>query len=162
MTLSRRGFLRGRLQADRGEDIRPPWAIGASTFELACTRCGACVEACPQTILKPGDGGFPRVDFKTAGCSFCGDCVAACEPQVLRRPDGGPPWSLRVSVSPACLPQHGVECRVCGEICEANAIRFRPRLGGVPIPEVLADPCTGCGACVAPCPAGAIAMESVQ
>lgn len=161
MTLSRRGFLRGQLQAAR-TDTRPPWAISAPAFEQACTRCNACIEACPQSILAPGDGGFPRVDFSVAGCSFCGDCATACEPQVLRPADGGPPWTLHVVIRDACLPRQGIDCRVCGEACEADAIRFRPRLGGAPIPEVLTDACTGCGGCVAPCPARAITMENLQ
>lgn len=161
MTVSRRGFLRGQLHPAR-IDTRPPWAVDDLALEHGCTRCGACIEACPQSILKPGDGGFPRVDFSVAGCSFCGDCATACEPQVLRRLDGNPPWALRVAVSAACLPQQGVECRVCGEACEADAIRFRPRLGGTPIPEVLTEACTGCGGCVAPCPVGAISMEKLQ
>lgn len=161
MTVSRRAFLRGRLQSVHTEP-RPPWAVGAIAFEQGCTRCGACVEACPQAILKPGDGGFPRVDFGVAGCTFCGDCATACEPRVLRPTDGGPPWALRPLVGEACLPRLGVECRVCGEACEADAIRFRPRLGGAPVPEVLTDACTGCGGCVAPCPAGAITMENLQ
>ena len=160
MTVSRRAFRRGRVHALRIEP-RPPWAAPTLAFEAACTRCDQCIRACPQSILVAGDGGFPQVDFSRGGCSFCGDCVRACEPGALAC-DHGRPWALRPLVSEACLPRQGVECRVCGEACEANAIRFRPRLGGAPIPEVLTDTCTGCGACVAPCPAGAITMENLQ
>ena len=40
--------------------------------------------------------------------------------------------------------------------CDTSAIRFRPRIGGVPLPEVDAAACNGCGACIAPCPVSAV------
>lgn len=60
-----------------------------------------------------------------------------------------------------CLAQRRVECRVCGENCPHSAIRFKPVLGGVSQPTVLAEVCTGCGECVAPCPAAAIAIKTL-
>ena len=68
------------------------------------------------------------------------------------------PWSLTAVIGPACLPRHGVECRSCGDFCDARAIRFAPRIGGSPLPEIDRERCTGCGACVAPCPVTAITM----
>ena len=41
----------------------------------------------------------------------------------------------------------------------AGAIRFRPTLGGVSQPELDRAACTGCSACVAPCPTHAIACR---
>ena len=38
----------------------------------------------------------------------------------------------------------------------ARAIRFPLVAGGVPRPEIDTGACTGCGACVAPCPVNAI------
>ncbi len=55
-----------------------------------------------------------------------------------------------------CLARHGVECRVCGEACDAGAIRFPPRRGGVALPVADLAKCTACGDCVAPCPVGAV------
>ena len=57
-----------------------------------------------------------------------------------------------------CLARHGVVCRSCGDACEARAIRFPPRLGGVALPTLDGEACTGCGECVAVCPAVAISL----
>lgn len=158
MLVARRGFLRGRPGA-LPEDTRPPWALVPGRFEGSCTRCGACVGACPTKVIRHGDGGFPRIDFSVGECSFCAECVKACEPGALKRVDGVPPWLLRVAIADVCLARNSVECRVCGDACDAAAIRFRPRAGGAPVPEIRPESCTGCGACVAPCPVGAITME---
>ncbi len=160
MQASRRGFLRGRIRSDCN-DIRPPWAVEAGRFESLCTRCGDCVSACPTKVINPGDGAYPKVDFSAGECTFCGDCVVACEPAALTH-ELESAWSLRAVIGAACLALHGVECRVCGESCGEGAIRFRPRLGGIARPELEIERCTGCGACFAPCPVGAIAMERDQ
>ena len=154
---SRRGFLRGRPRP-RAE-IRPPWSLPESAFIDRCTRCGDCLTACPEKILVLGDGGFPTVDFARGECTFCGACAAACQPLVLVRREGLPAWPYKALVGEACLPRRGVECRVCGDFCDVRAIRFPPRLGGSPLPEVNLETCTGCGACVAPCPTAAITIR---
>lgn len=51
-----------------------------------------------------------------------------------------------------------VVCRSCGDVCDAAAIRFSPRIGGAACPAVLAEHCTGCGECVSACPANAITL----
>ena len=154
---SRRGFLRGRPRPKA--EIRPPWALAEALFIDRCTRCNDCLPACPQHILTTGDGGYPTVDFSRAECTFCGECVKACRPQALSRQDGQPPWPLKALISDLCLARQGVECRVCGDFCEVRAIRFTPRLGGSPLPEIDAETCTGCGACLGPCPTRAIAIR---
>ncbi|MBL8421325.1 MAG: ferredoxin-type protein NapF [Dechloromonas sp.] len=155
---SRRGFLRGRPRP-RAE-MRPPWASPESAFIDRCTRCGDCLTACPQGILVPGDGGFPTVDFSQRECTFCGACAAACQPLALVRCEGLPAWPGKALVSDACLPRRGIECRVCGDFCAVRAIRFAPRLGGTPLPAIDKGTCTGCGACVAPCPTTAITIQA--
>ncbi|MDP3538391.1 MAG: ferredoxin-type protein NapF [Azonexus sp.] len=155
---SRRGFLRGRPRPQA--QIRPPWALAEGEFIDRCSRCNDCLKACPQKILVAGDGGYPTVDFRLGECTFCGDCVVACLPRALLRRDGEVlPWKIKAGISDDCLPQRGIECRVCGEFCDVRAIRFLPRLGGSPLPEILAEQCTGCGACVAPCPTQAITVR---
>jgi len=158
MSALRRGFLTGRFRSARPAQ-RPPWAIDADAFEDRCTRCKECLRVCPTGIVVAGEGGFPKVDFARGECTFCGACVIACAPAALMRRDaGGAPWRLTATVGDTCLAGHGVECRVCGEACGPGAIRFRPQMGGAARPQLDAARCTGCGACYAPCPVGAIAL----
>ena len=63
-----------------------------------------------------------------------------------------------VAVSDACLARAGVVCQTCGDACPERAIRFPLRRGGPPLPTTDEDRCTGCGACVPVCPAGALAL----
>ena len=156
--LARRSFFRGRPRP-RAE-IRPPWALPEDAFIDRCTRCNDCIPACPQHILIRGDGGYPTVDFSLGECSFCGDCVARCLPRALSRlgPEQ-PAWGYKAAIGEDCLPRQGVDCRVCGDFCASRAIRFPPRLGGSPVPEIDAAKCSGCGACVAPCPVTAISVR---
>ena len=70
----------------------------------------------------------------------------------------GQPAPLRAQVGPECLATQGVECRLCGECCDASAIRFPPRLGGVAQPLIDAARCTGCGDCLPLCPPGALRL----
>lgn len=154
---NRRDFLRGR-RANIPAELRPPWARGSGSFEERCTRCGDCQRACPTGIVVVGGGGFPKVDFGRGECTFCGDCVSACVPAALERVGDVAPWSLRARIGEACLASRGVECRVCGEACGVGAIRFRPQIGGVTLPQLDGSACTGCGACLAPCPTQAISV----
>ncbi|MCB1960203.1 MAG: ferredoxin-type protein NapF [Rhodocyclaceae bacterium] len=157
MDAARRGFLRGRPR-DIASEFRPPWAGDEHDFIRLCTRCDACIEACPTKLIKAGGGGYPSVDFSRAECTFCGECARVCDSGAIARRQDAAPWGLRARFGAACIAAKGVECRICGESCEAGAVRFRPVLGGISQPEFEIERCTGCGACVAPCPVTAIAM----
>jgi len=159
--LSRRNFLRGRFSA-RGPLLRPPWAVAEADFSHLCTRCGDCSAACPTRIIAAGDGGYPTLDFGRGECSFCAACVAACPSGALQRQAAQSPWSLRATIGDSCLARRRVECRVCGDLCAAAAIRFLPAPGGPSLPLLDAACCTGCGACVAPCPVRAIVVAEVR
>lgn len=156
---SRRNFLRGKVSVHTAE-LRPPWALAEADFTAACTRCGDCARACPTRIIKQGDGGYPTVDFSLGECTFCADCVTACAPKALIREDAATPaWAIRAVIGESCLAHRQIECRICGEQCDAGAIRFRPQLGGISRPEIDSTQCTGCGACVSPCPTKAIQVS---
>jgi ferredoxin-type protein NapF len=63
-----------------------------------------------------------------------------------------------IAIADACLARAGVVCQGCGDACPERAIGFPLRRGGPPLPVVEEDRCTGCGACVAICPVGAIGL----
>ena len=139
--------------------VRPPWSRAEDRFTACCTRCDECVTACPSLLIRRGDGGFPIVDFAHAACTFCAECVRVCPSGAFVKDDSAAPWDVLAHIGDACLARQKVECRVCGEACDVGAIRFRPTLGGVSQPELDNARCTGCGACVAPCPVCAIACR---
>lgn len=84
---------------------------------------------------------------------------SVAEPQ--RCLDGAGPAS-RVVVLEACLALRGVVCGSCRDACDIGAIRMRPRLRAAPAPVVDGARCTGCGACVAICPADAIRLIQIN
>lgn len=157
MGVSRRALFRGRETS-----LRPPWALVEDRFVETCTRCSDCIRACPESILTAGGGGFPIVDFERGACTFCGACLDACDAGALvSNPEAShsSPWKILIEIGPACLADRGVECRVCGEVCDVRAIRFQPRLGAPPRPSLDPALCTGCGACVGACPADAVQVS---
>ncbi len=159
--VSRLQFLQGDFTGKRAV-IRPPWAVEESRFIEMCTRCGACVEHCPSTILRQGRAGYPIVDFRAGECDFCGECVSHCQTGALRPPQNqmDPPWQLKASIGDQCLALQSVVCRTCVEQCESRAIEFRLSAGRVPWPELVLSRCNGCGACYAPCPTNAISITA--
>lgn len=56
-----------------------------------------------------------------------------------------------------CLARRGITCMSCREACGENAVRLRVVPGGA-LPELDPAKCTGCGECLALCPASAIAL----
>lgn len=142
--------------------LRPPWSRGEAEFTERCTQCSKCIAACPAKILSKGHAGYPIVVFGGAGCTFCGACAEACEAGCFDRADARPPWNMKASISSQCVEAKGIACRMCEAACEFSAIRFRPKLGGGSSPMISLTECTGCGACIAPCPVKAITVASPE
>ncbi|NLB59172.1 MAG: ferredoxin-type protein NapF [Gammaproteobacteria bacterium] len=152
---SRRAFLRGRVRAERA--LRPPWALPEEAFTATCTACRACVDACPETVLVRGSGGYPVFNPALGECTFCGRCETACTPRALDRARAQAPWTLVARVAQGCLPLQGVVCRSCRDACGEDAITFPP--GARTAPRSDSARCTGCGACVGTCPVSAITLQ---
>jgi len=159
-TISRRQFLRGNFHKETG-NIRPPWALQETEFTNICSRCSECVEKCPEKIIVKGDGGFPTINFDLGECTFCEECVDACKTGAIAKTHAeAPPWALKAHIGQSCVAKKGVECRICGDSCEVEAIHFRYVPGAVAQPETDDFACTGCGACVAGCPVNAISISN--
>jgi ferredoxin-type protein NapF len=110
-------------------------------------------------IIIDRDAGYPTIDFGEGECTFCGDCVTACKAGALHRSLGQPPWLGRAAINEDCLARQRIECRVCSDLCATGAIGFPPLPGGIAVPALDLARCTGCGACVAPCPTRAITVR---
>ena len=157
-TVSRAQFLRGNWRGV-ADIVKPPWALEGDAFFKTCDRCSKCITACPENILRVGDKGYPEVNFRRGECTFCGECEAVCKPQALYY-DQQKPWHYHAQINSQCLAYKGVMCRTCADCCDARAITFQLMVGGFSNPELDAESCTGCGACIAPCPSGAIEMNN--
>lgn len=135
---------------------RPPGAIDEELFLEQCTRCDACIHACPHDAIIHAPprfrraAGTPMIDPMRQPCWMCEDtpCIAACEPRVLR--DDMPLRMAVARVSPiTCLAHQHSFCTVCSEQC--------PVPGAIEVtqgkPRIIEEVCTGCGVCQHVCPA---------
>ena len=137
--------------------IRLPWAVEEQAFTDGCTRCGDCINACPEKIIVKGRGGFPMLSFANDGCTLCQKCVQACDEPIFR-PLNERGLLFHATISDQCFPKKGIECRSCAQACEANAIRFQFGANRLATPQLITDDCTGCGACLSICPADALSL----
>ncbi|MEH6811238.1 MAG: 4Fe-4S binding protein [Motiliproteus sp.] len=148
--------------------IRPPFAIDELDFLLACTRCNACIEACPHQVIFPlsvklgvQEAATPALDLLNKGCHLCQDwpCVTACEPGALLRPleaseeeEEPIPAAVsplaKASIDPGrCLPYSGPECGACQGSCPVpNALTWDGEK-----PRIDESVCLGCALCREAC-----------
>jgi ferredoxin-type protein NapG/ferredoxin-type protein NapH len=170
---TRRGLLRSalgdwleRLMAQTEQRvisrryIRPPGALPEMGFLAACTRCGACSDACPPHAIVevPRDGGLaagtPRLELLIEPCIACPTmpCVAACPTGALTAPAQG--WAnYRIAVlefyPERCLTFRDTSCRVCADACPIGERALTIDEAGHPV--LRHEGCVGCGVCVRAC-----------
>jgi len=143
---------------------RPPGALPEPDFLSACTRCGACIERCPEETLIGGADGFPLAQVDKRPCALCPTtpCITACEAGALvpTAPSAFRFATARV-MARLCLngPHSPAEpdaepCERCLDWCPiAGALTVSTEANASKIPTVDATLCTGCGLCAAHCPA---------
>lgn len=140
--------------------FRPPGALPEMGFLAACTRCGACVEACPPhaIVTVPTDGGLaagtPYLEPASQPCIACPTmpCAAACPTPALTVPANG--WNgYRVGVlefhPERCVTYRGTPCQVCAQACPVGQAALGIDEAGHPV--LRAEGCVGCGVCVRAC-----------
>ena len=139
--------------------IRPPGAITEKQFLQACTRCDACIHACPKDAIKraPKSHGFlvmgtPYIEPIKNPCVMCNDlyCISACEDGALKPMRDIFEVSMGYAIldkkhckafSNSPCQQCVIDCPVPGAITQNRELQ----------PEFHKNICTGCGVCVRSC-----------
>ncbi|WPD22107.1 MAG: ferredoxin-type protein NapF [Candidatus Electrothrix scaldis] len=142
--------------------LPPPWSASEQEFRDLCKSCGACAAACERNLIVLEEDGLPFMDFSKGFCNFCGDCARTCPSGALHFSDEQPRRKLHVTINTHCLTRKKVLCQLCQEQCEQEAIVFLREGQGEQLPQILADQCVGCGACVAGCPVQAISLQYAE
>ena len=145
--------------------VRPPGSVDENIFTGLCTRCGNCINVCPENIIFPdfGSSGIsglltPILRFRGNYCNeWCSKCVDSCPTAAIRRISLEQKRLTAIGTSQInkslCLAWTArQDCMVCQEFCPYQAIAI-VKSGGVNCPEVIEALCRGCGACQSQCPA---------
>lgn len=148
---SRRNFLRGK-KPTIDPAFRLPWITSENAFINDCTKCNDCLSACEENIIVKGADGYPKIDFDQGECTFCQDCISSCNQTFFKEDKTGQAWPSKFNIKDNCLAKNSVYCQSCKDACESRAISFAYVDGAIPQPQVSQDLCTGCGACIKPCP----------
>ncbi|MEZ4340441.1 MAG: 4Fe-4S binding protein [Sandaracinaceae bacterium] len=180
METGRRGWLMGLVPslvdalAERVEERvlaplprrrRPPGAVPEARFLALCTRCDACVEACPhgavfRYVKTAGElARTPVLRPDRQACHMCEGfpCAAACETGALAVPTARAVSLGVVRIDEGrCFTFLGPECGACGGLCPTDrpAIVFSDST-----PRLIDEHCVGCGLCIGACPTRPPAIE---
>ncbi len=157
-------LAQSRVEKRARRFIRPPFALNELDFLIKCSRCDACIKACPQEIIFPLPARLgvevvstPALDLLSGACHLCGDwpCVSACEPQALRFPNLEeeseekplPRLATAFINKESCLPYSGPECGACGSVCPVPGVLT----WDMTKPEINRLTCIGCAQCREAC-----------
>lgn len=148
--------------------IRPPGSIPEDEFLARCTRCLACVEACPTHGLQPLglEAGWsaiwtPVLVPTIGGCEEpCHNCTQVCPTDAIRKLTHEEKSFARIGTArilrERCVAWEEIKaCLVCDEVCPYDAIDFltiTDHIGTQRRPVVNEEKCMGCGLCENACP----------
>ena len=145
------------------ELIRPPGACSEKEFIEKCSRCGACVKACPFFALTPVllanefDRGTPALRVGQSYCRFCENfpCVNACKSGALNLLNSASLQKIATAriVKANCLRSAGTDCSACSKKCELLGDAAISITADSTTPVIDPEKCSGCGACITVCPA---------
>ena len=155
-------ILPGIGKKESKTSVLPPGAT--EQFAETCTRCYACVSACPAKIIRVKSGGelselfMPELCFDQGACEeSCNQCSQVCPTGAIRTLTHKQKHSTQIGIAriekDRCLAWTDNEyCMVCDEYCPYRAIEIEQR-GDVSCPVINENLCRGCGACESACPA---------
>ena len=138
--------------------LRPPGAQAEPDFLATCSRCGACVTACPADAIRIDStaaigGGAPYIDADVDACVVCTtlECMMVCPTGALvPTPIRGIDMGTAVWRPGTCVRTHGQDCRICVDECPIGEVAIRLDASGHV--QVIEDGCVGCGVCQNRCP----------
>ncbi|PJE78468.1 NAD(P)H-quinone oxidoreductase subunit I, chloroplastic [invertebrate metagenome] len=138
---------------------RPPWSIEESEFLALCAQCHACIDACPQRLLKPSDEvdtrlkGRPVLDLSWGSCDFCGQCADVCTTNAINKQQGKKAQAAPMLLG-NCQNLLGMDCNLCIEACPEQALIAQRQQH----PILNKSRCSGCGECVLSCQSHILVM----
>ena len=127
---------------------------GPDSCRYGCIGLGDCASVCPADAICLHDG-IAHIDAEK--CLGCGLCKDTCPKKLIDMLPKGNSVSVmchnkdkgadaRKACKNACIG-----CKKCEKLCENGAISVKENLAAIDYAK-----CTGCGACAADCPTGAL------
>ncbi len=144
--------------------LRPPGALDEADFLSTCSRCNACVTACPAQCIRIDAnvdgpnvaGSAPFIVAQESACVVCTglECMFVCPsgalvPTRLAEIDMGlAVWNADTCVRKSGQESDAQECTICIDDCPIGEVAIRLHESKI---QVL-DGCVGCGVCENHCP----------